>query len=167
MRRAISSWRDTGLQPSSRPQRTSVGQAISASNCVASRRASSARCCASKTAGGLALEHAQDRLDERLSFKPFGMDHAADPPPSHRTHTAAARQLDELHALDPLPLTGVVRRPGLVAGVEQGKPAYAVARTSEYIESDAPPIECPTRTKSPGAPSRTASAIADRESRTP
>jgi hypothetical protein len=95
------------------------------------------------------------------------MDHAAHPLPSHRTHTASARQLDELHALDPLPLTGDVRRPGLVAGVEQGKPAYAVARTSVISRAMRPPMECPTSINSPGACSRTASAIAGRESIVP
>ena len=86
---------------------------------------------------GLALDHVEDRVDEGPVIQPFGMDHGTQPLLAHRTHAASACELDEFHPSDPLSLTDVVLRPGLVARVEKGESAYAVTRTSVDLERDA------------------------------
>jgi hypothetical protein len=115
MRCAMSSCRDGGLHPSSRPQSTSVGQAISDRSAVASGRARSARCCA----------------------PPVGMHHRLHPLPSHRAHAAQAREVDQRHPSGALAMPGLVLRPCLVARVEQRKPAHALARAAVDLERHA------------------------------
>ena len=115
----------------------------------------------------LTLDHPHHRLHQGLVVKPVGMDHAANPLLSHRAHSAAPRELDQLQALGPLALPDVVGRSSLVPGVEQGEPAYALARLSVSFERHAAAHRMPDDHQVARCPVKDVAAIADSESRAP